>query len=100
MKTPKIGDLIFIPSSFYISHGADDIMGGEAEISEILLSDSLPENHFNYIFIKLKGFSKTTSWNYKSLMNEQIELKEEYGSQKAKPDPDLHPDSNPVNYGW
>ena len=100
MDLPQKGDKIYIPSSLYISHGRDDIKGGLAEITEININRDLGENHFNYCFVGLKGFPKSIKWNYKSLIDQQSELKKEFGDKYAAPDPDLHPSSNPPNYGW
>ena len=41
MKLPEIGDTLYIPGSYHISRGSDDIDGGLATISEVqILLDS------------------------------------------------------------
>lgn len=90
---PKIGMKIYVPSSFYLSHGADDFEGGIATISKIEYSKTLPPDHCNYCFVGIKE-RKVSMYNYGILLSEQAELKKEYGKRKAHPDPDNHPSSN------
>lgn len=88
MKAPKIGAKIYVDSSFYISHGSDDFAGGKCTISSIEYSDHLNEDDCNYCMIGIKerpGYS----YNYKILLEEQAELKKEYGNQVGHPDPDI-----------
>lgn len=97
---PEIGQKIYIPSSFYLSHGRDDIQGGKTEITKVYFSNHLPEDHYNYIMVNVKGLPVSKTYNYRYLMENQKEWKDKYKDTVAHPDPDLHPDSNPKNYGW
>lgn len=90
---PKIGDKIYVPTSFYLSHGEDDFVGGLATIKNIEKSKSLPKDHFNYLFVTIEE-RKGSSYNYKCLMEDQDKLKKEFGDQKAYPDPDYSPEFN------
>lgn len=90
---PEVGMKIYIPSSFYLSHGLDDFQGGVATISEVVYSNHLPKNHFNYCFVGIKERERTR-YNYFSLMSEQKKLEAEFGDKKCYPDPDYHPSAN------
>ena len=89
MKLPEIGNTLYIPGSYHISRGSDDIDGGLATISEVILSNHLPENHYNYIMVKFKELSQAHSYNYRYLLEKQEELKKDYEGQIAKPNPDI-----------
>lgn len=86
---PKIGDKIYIPSACYISRGEDDVKGGLATIDFIKESSHLPEGHINYLMIGVKEI-KGVSYNYKLLMEKQDKLKEHFGLELTKPDPDIN----------
>jgi len=69
MKKPKVGDKIYLDSSFYISHGEDDFVGGLCTINVIEYSEHLKPDHCNYCMIGVAerpGFLQ----NYKSLIKE------------------------------
>ncbi len=87
---PKIGDKLYVPSAYHISRGEDDIDGGLATISKVEISKHLPKNHINSIMVKFEELDKATSYNYRILLEQQKELKEEYGDQVAKPNPDIN----------
>lgn len=99
MKLPKIGDKIYVPSSYYVFRGEDDFDGGLAEIAKIDISKHLPEEHFNYIMVGITN-RPATMYNYKSLLKDQKELKKEFKNQLAKPNPDLRPQFNDSEEGW
>ena len=80
MKKPKIGDKIYVHSSFYISRGSDDFVGGLCTINEIEYSDHLPPDHYNYCSVGVEE-RPGTLYNYKYLLDEQDELKEQFGDQ-------------------
>lgn len=85
----KIGDQIYIPSSFYIDHGEDDVQGGLATIEKFIFSDYLPEDHINSIFVTFEEI-ETAQYNYKVLLQKQDELKKEFRDRKAYNDPDFN----------
>lgn len=99
MKLPKIGEKIYVPSSYYVYRGEDDFDGGIATISKVDISKTLPLNHINSIMIGIEE-RKSTMYNYKSLIDEQDELKIQFGNQIAKPNPDLTPDFNDGEADW
>lgn len=84
---PVIGQEIYIPTALHISNGSDDVHGGLAKISKIETSKTLPEDHYNYCFVSVEEVPGT-GYNYKSLLEQQDELKEEFGKTRAYPDPD------------
>lgn len=98
-KEPKIGDKIYVPSSYYVYRGEDDFEGGLATISSIDKSKHLPPDHFNYLMVGIKE-RPNTGYNYKVLLEKQEVLAKEYGDQVAHPDPDLSSEFNQPNADW
>jgi hypothetical protein len=86
-KQPEIGDKIYVPSSLHVYRGMDDFAGGIATISSIKRSDTLPEDHNNYLMVGIEE-REGTMYNYKSLMRDQVALSDRFGDQIAHPDPD------------
>jgi len=99
IKVPKIGDKIYVPSSYYVYRGEDDFEGGLAIIDEIEFSDDLPKDHINYIMVGIDS-RKGTMYNYKILLENQTELKKEYKDMIAHSSPDLRPEFNQHNADW
>lgn len=89
MEIPKIGDKLYIPSQLHITRGSDDIAGGLATISEVIVSDHLPIEHINSIMVKFKELNKASSYNYKDLLRQQDKLSVDYAGKIAHPDPDI-----------
>lgn len=90
---PKIGDDIYIPSQFYLSHGVDDLVGGLARVSKIEpIASTGPNKGKHFVSVaEVPG----TAWNWEGyLAIMQPKLKKEFGSKRAYPDPDYSPDSN------
>ena len=79
---------MYIPSAYYISSGSKDVVGGLATISNIKIHEDLDDSHPNKVFVSFVGFP-ATSHNYKHLLSKQEELKKEFGTQRAYPDPDV-----------
>jgi hypothetical protein len=92
-QIPQIGQQVYVPSAFYIDHGRDDFAGGLATIIEVVLRGT-----GRYYVTVAENPHCQYSWEY--LRDSQEEWAKEYGEGRAHPDPDLHPDSNPPNYGW
>jgi len=88
MKKPKIGDTIYVNSSFYISHGSDDFCGGKCTINRIEYNEKLGKDHCNYCMVGIKE-RPGTMYNYKSLLDQQKELKKQFGNNVGHPDPDI-----------
>ena len=79
-KQPKIGDTIYISSSYCDYHGEYDFEVGLATISKIEYNNHLPKDHLNYTMIRIKERTNTM-YNWKLLLEKQDELKKEYGNQ-------------------
>lgn len=84
----KKGDQMYIPSAFYISSGSKDRVGGLATIENIEVNKKLGADHFNGVMVSFKEFPGS-SFNYKYLLEQQSELKKEFGNKKAYADPDI-----------
>jgi len=88
---PKIGEDIYVPSSFYLSHGADDFCGGLCEITNIIERPECP-NDYNRLFVTFKGVRGEMNWLY--LMEGQEKWAEDYGDKRGHPCPDYTPEFN------
>lgn len=89
-KPPKVGDEVYIPTSLYLSHGADDFEGGLCEVIEVKPGLSAGEDT-TYIRVKERSF---TQYNWKFLAEKQKEYKETYGDRRGHADPDYRPEFN------
>ena len=96
---PKIGDKIYVGSSYYVYRGEDDFEGGKATIDKIEHSKHLPKGHYNYTFVGIKE-RPGTMYNWNPLLEDQAKLKKEYGNRIAHPDPDMDPEMNQPNADW
>ena len=85
----KIGDELYIPSAFYVCRGEDDIIGGLAKVKSIDENDMVE-------FEEDLG----TFYNVECLLEEQGELKKEFGKKRAKHQPDLRPEFNDGGADW
>lgn len=91
---PKVGDDIYVPSAFFLSHGSDDQVGGLAKVERVRVSTHNPEIHF----ISVKEVNGDYNWE-QYLAPQQEELKERFGTSRAYPDPDDRPEfNNPFDY--
>jgi hypothetical protein len=93
IELPKIGSKIYVYTSLYIGHGADDFMGGIATVDEITTNKHLPPDHSNYYMVTIKE-RPDTGYNLRYLLENQKKWKKEYGRKKAHPDPDDSPEFN------
>lgn len=82
---PEVGMQIYIPSSYHISRGSDDVEGGLATISEVRIGISGGQE-VSFVYVKeVPG----PSYNWDQVLEaEQEQLKKEYGKRKAHPSPD------------
>jgi len=93
----KIGDIIYIETKGYLTHGRDDVRGGKATVTKVYKSISGGEK-VNFVRVKEVNDSGY-NWD-QFLAQKQSALKKEFGEQWAASDPDMHPNANPPNYGW
>lgn len=92
MKTPmgpkpEIGDEIYFPTLCSIDHGEDDICGGLGEICAVAVLISAGKPTY-FVRIKELAGDCDRSLNYTYLLERQQELKAEFGTERARPDPD------------
>ena len=87
---PRIGDVIYVPTDLYLSHGVDDFRGGKARVAEVVeeVSEGLKTP-----FIRVKE-RLDTLYNWPYLSKQQVELRKEFGDQEAHLDPDYRPEFN------
>lgn len=83
---PKIGQKMYIQSSYFIDNGYNDVSGGLATIEEIKFR-YIRENPINSIMVKFKEINGHT-YNYIAAMIRQKELKSQYNGRVAKNDPE------------
>jgi len=90
MTEPKIGDIIYVPSSLYLGHGRDDFIGGKAKVTDVYtaISGGKPT-----IFVHIKE-RPGTGYNWENLEKKQKSLEERFGDKWSHPDPDLRPEFN------
>ena len=89
MELPKKGDKLYIPSSYFISHGSDDVDGGLATIASIDVNKNLPEGHRNRIFVSFEETGAAHAYNLTILLEDQEKLAKEYAGKIATPSPDI-----------
>ncbi|MBZ5525431.1 MAG: hypothetical protein LAP21_24670 [Acidobacteriia bacterium] len=91
-KIPDLrpGDVIYVETSLYVSHGVDDFRGGLGEVVEFgpSLSAGIPVP-----FVTVAQDPDTWS-NWNLLAAEQKKLREQFGKKWSHPDPDLRPEFN------
>ncbi len=86
----RAGDVIYVDTELYISHGRDDFRGGLAEVVEVKpdISRGKPTP-----FVRVA--QEPDTWhNWHMLAEEQKKLRAEFGKKWAHPDPDFRPEFN------
>ena len=99
LPIPKVGDVIYVPTSLYVYRGNDDFAGGKATINKVEFSKHLPVDHYNYTMIGIEE-RPDTMYNWLPLVEKQKELKKMYADQIAHPDPDDRPEFNNEDADW
>lgn len=84
------GDVIYMDSSLYLTHGIDDFRGGLAEVAEISAGVSAGKP-VTFIMI-VQDLETWHNWHY--LAPNQKRLREEFGKTWARPDPDTRREFN------
>lgn len=77
---PKVGDEIYVPTSLYIDHGANDFIGGICTISHIQI-----DMYGVMVFIKERP-GRSYPWDY--LLKNQEKWKKEYKQKRGHKSPD------------
>ncbi len=84
------GDIIYVDTSLYLSHGVDDFRGGLAEVAEFGFDTSAGRST---PFIKVVQLIDTWQ-NWQMLAADQRKYRAEFGKSWAHPDPDHRPEFN------
>jgi len=84
------GDVIYVETELYLSHGADDIEGGLAEVTEVRNDVSAGKAT---PFVRV-GSDPSALHNWRLLAAEQKELRARHGKSWSHPSPDLRPEFN------
>jgi hypothetical protein len=84
---PKVGDLVYVDTSLFVTHGIDDFIGGLCEV--IAVDPPGKEN----CSIRVKEDPDTIhSWAYLAELQEK--LKAEFGQSRGYQRPDYRPEFN------
>jgi len=85
------GDVIYLDTELYISHGRDDFRGGLAEVVEVK-PDKIKGRPVQF----LRAAQEPDTWhNWETFLAPmQKKLRAEFGKKWAHPDPDWRPEFN------
>ncbi len=90
MPDLRAGDVIYLDTELYISHGRDDFRGGLAEVVEVKPDISAGKST---PFVRVA--QEPDTWhNWRILAEMQKKLRAEFGKHWAHPDPDWRPEFN------
>ena len=84
------GDVIYVDTELYISHGRDDFRGGLGEITEVVI-DKIGGKPVAFVRVAQEP-DTLHSWPYLAPM--QKKLRAEFRKNWAHPDPDFRPEFN------
>lgn len=83
-KPPRIGELIYLPTSLYIDHGEDDFRGGLCEVCRVERSISAFQDTWFVVVKERPGYSL----NWEILAENQEKYASEYGTRRGFCDSD------------
>jgi hypothetical protein len=87
----KVGDIVYVETSLYLSHGLDDVIGGKAHVTKVYKGISGGKN---CTFIEVEEHPQNGyNWG-QFLSKKQKSLAKRFGDKWAYPDPDTDPESN------
>jgi hypothetical protein len=90
MPELRQGDVIYLDTELYISHGRDDFRGGLAEVIEYS-----PDISAGKLTPFVRAVQEPDTWhNWRELAAAQKKLRAEFGKKWAHPDPDDRPEFN------
>lgn len=91
VPVPKVGDEIYVDTSLFLSHGKDDVMGGRARVSEVILGVSEGKPCHYVVVDEQPGWQQ--NWTtYLALIQEELRAK--FGDERAHPSQDHRPKFN------
>lgn len=83
---PKVGDQIYLDTSLYVTHGADDFIGGLCEVASV-------KEEWGTIWVSVKEDPETLH-GWPELYKMQEQLKSEFGSRRGYKKPDYRAEFN------
>jgi hypothetical protein len=86
----RAGDVIYVDTSIYLSHGRDDFRGGLAEVAAYT-TDLIPGKAAPFVRV---AQDPSTWHSWLRLAAKQKELRARFGKYWSHPDPDLRPEFN------
>jgi len=98
MAKPKPGDKIYIESTIYVHHGADNFQGGICTVKAT--RTSMQSGGAEITEVEVEEDPNTWSRWEGYLESKQGEWKKEYGEQRGGSRPDLRPEFNDGQEGW
>jgi hypothetical protein len=90
MDVPKPGDVIYVDTELYVSHGVDDFRGGKATVTAVRMGVS---RGASVPFVEVAE-NPGSFYNWELLAEKQAALAAEFGDVRAHPDPDPRPEFN------
>lgn len=95
MGNPKPGDEIYIESTIYVHHGADDFQGGICTVKATRTSMQSSGHEITQVEVEE---DPNTWYRWEGYLEpKQDDWKKEYGEQRGRLKPDLRPE---FNDGW
>ncbi|MCX6899985.1 MAG: hypothetical protein NT105_14970 [Verrucomicrobia bacterium] len=86
-KTIKVGDIIYIDTELYVSHGVDDMIGGKVRVVKV------GEDCNGRIWISTE-LDPAAQYNWEMLSQEQAKLEQKFQDNWAYNRPDCKPEFN------
>ncbi|HEY0614087.1 MAG TPA: hypothetical protein VGC96_05580 [Candidatus Elarobacter sp.] len=87
---PQPGDVIYVESELYLSHGVDDFRGGKATVTRVRPGTSRGRS---VPFVEVAE-NPGSFYNWELLAQQQAALAAEFGERWAHADPDPRPEFN------
>lgn len=82
----KVGQDIYLGTEMFLSHGADDFLGGLCKVIEV-------RKEYENIWVSVAETKGGYNWT-SFLAENQEKWRKEYGTRRGRPDPDLKPEFN------
>jgi hypothetical protein len=95
---PKPGDKIYVESTIYVHHGADDFLGGICTVKATRTTMQGSGKEITEVEVEEDPGSWSRWEGY--LDSKQEEWKKKYGDQRGRLRPDLRPEFNNYYEGW
>jgi hypothetical protein len=87
---PNVGDDIYVPGSYYLTHGRDDFAGGLVRVTAVTGDEFDGRTRY---WIEIEEQPGTT-YNWDVLEPEQAKLRARYGDNRGHADPDRRREFN------